>query len=400
MNRIKNALILIMIQLMVGTTFVPAIAGGLYIQEFATPSSGTADAGAEAWANDASTAIHNPAGMTLLEGNQFMAGIGVSSTTVEFEASANTPVAGDNGGNAGGTLPLGSFSYVHSFSKDFKLGISSYAPAAAVVDYGLTWAGRKQCTETSILMLKLDTTLAYRVNEWLSIGGGPSFIYSELELKTEAVLPGSQVAIDGNETDVSFSLGLTAELSKNTRLGLVYWYGVEIDYSGDLTRNPLNITVAADTNIVYPQSIRTGIYHKVNDKLAMVGTIGWENWRKLENVNLTVGVGTVPVPKNWEDTWHFSAGLHYRISDPWLLQCGIAYDTSPVDSVNRTADMAVDRQIRYAVGALYEWSEKLSIGGQFKYMDLGDARIDSSTLIGEYDKNHAMVASLSFNWKW
>jgi long-subunit fatty acid transport protein len=47
-------------------------AGGLYITEFGTPSNGVANAGAVALANDASTAWHNPAGMTHVSGNQIM----------------------------------------------------------------------------------------------------------------------------------------------------------------------------------------------------------------------------------------------------------------------------------------------------------------------------------------
>ncbi len=50
--------------LLVAISHSPAAAGGLYLNEFATPSMGTAGAGQEAWANDASTnfAFHNPAG--------------------------------------------------------------------------------------------------------------------------------------------------------------------------------------------------------------------------------------------------------------------------------------------------------------------------------------------------
>jgi long-subunit fatty acid transport protein len=40
------------------------LAGGLYISEFGTPSMGVASTGAQAVASDASTAFHNPAGMT------------------------------------------------------------------------------------------------------------------------------------------------------------------------------------------------------------------------------------------------------------------------------------------------------------------------------------------------
>ena len=42
-------------------------AGGLYISEFMTPTMGTASAGANAVASDASTVLHNAAGMTRLD---------------------------------------------------------------------------------------------------------------------------------------------------------------------------------------------------------------------------------------------------------------------------------------------------------------------------------------------
>ncbi len=56
-----------------------AVAGALYLNEFATPSMGVAGAGQEAVANDASTnfAFHNPAGMTRLEGHSLSLGAGL-----------------------------------------------------------------------------------------------------------------------------------------------------------------------------------------------------------------------------------------------------------------------------------------------------------------------------------
>ena len=82
----------------------PAAAGGLYVNEFASPSMGVAGAGAEAVADDASTsfALHNPAGMTRLEGNQVSAGAGLFIGKTEFDADATTPFGGGNGGDGGG----------------------------------------------------------------------------------------------------------------------------------------------------------------------------------------------------------------------------------------------------------------------------------------------------------
>ncbi len=86
----------------------PAWAGGLYLNEFATPSMGVAGAGAEAVASDASTsfALHNPAGMTRLEDNQLMLGAGFLIANVEFDPDPNTPIPGNDGGDAGSAAPL------------------------------------------------------------------------------------------------------------------------------------------------------------------------------------------------------------------------------------------------------------------------------------------------------
>ena len=47
-------------------------AGGLYLNEFGTPSMGVAGAGASAVASDASTSFHNAAGMTRIKGKELM----------------------------------------------------------------------------------------------------------------------------------------------------------------------------------------------------------------------------------------------------------------------------------------------------------------------------------------
>ena len=71
-----------------------AFAGGLYLSEFGTPSMGTAGAGSNAIANDASTAFHNPAGMTRIQGSEAMATAGFLYADVRFDPDPDTPVDG------------------------------------------------------------------------------------------------------------------------------------------------------------------------------------------------------------------------------------------------------------------------------------------------------------------
>ena len=79
-----------------------AQAGGLYVEEFGTPSMGTASAGADARALDASTALHNPAGMARLDDHQLMVAIAPGVADVKFSPDDDSPLAGSDGGQQGG----------------------------------------------------------------------------------------------------------------------------------------------------------------------------------------------------------------------------------------------------------------------------------------------------------
>lgn len=382
----------------------PVMAGGLYLHEYGTPSTGTASAGSGAWANDASTAFHNPAGMTHIDGNQLMAGFMALYSSVEFDPDPATPNSGGGGSDAGGFLPAGSASYVHSYSDDLKLGFSLASLSGAALDYSDDWTGRYQCQNVDIVTMFFTPSIGYRVNDWLSVGAGVALVYGKLEMDIAVPAPGpvsdGGATIDGDDTEFTFNLSALIDLSENTRLGIMYWYETEFDFSGDLKLDRPGLTVGSSTELVLPQTVRASIYHKLNNKFALVGSVAWEDWSELDYVNISANGRTAPLPKNWEDTWHFSAGIHYQLSDTWLLQCGMAYDTSPVGRSDRTADMPIDRQIRYATGFLHEWSKKLTIGAQLEYIDLGDADIKSDNLIGKYDENDLIVASLTLNWKW
>jgi long-chain fatty acid transport protein len=321
----------------------------------------------------------------------------------KFDQASDTPVPGGNGGQAGSLAPLINAFYVHSFSDDLKFGFDMLSTSAAVLDYDNNWAGRYQCQKVSIFTITLHPSLAYRVNDWFSIGGGVGFIYGDLELEVAIPPPpgpgDGKATIDGDDLEHSYNLSAMFELSDRTRIGVVYWSEVNFNFEGDVSLQPVGVQVDVDTSLPLVQWAKTGIYHEFNDRFALLGSVGWEDWSRMENVNLSTSNVSADLPKNWKDTYSFAGGIHYRLSKPWLLQFGIAYDTSPVDAEDRTADMPIDRQIRYNIGTQYEKSETLTIGCAFEYADLGDAEINSSTLKGSYKNNDVMALIINFNWK-
>ncbi len=403
--RVSRALIPVLFVLALSPT-VPVQAGGLYSNEFATPESGTAGVGAEAIADGASTAIpfYNPAGMTRLEGHHLLVGGGVLLSSIEFDLDPAATTTGGNGGEAGGGIPLLSAAYVHSISDRLKFGASLFALAGAVLDYDDDWAGRKQVQEVGIIALSLSTQIAYRIGDRNSVGGGFTTTFSALSMDVEGLFPGSRITIDGDDTQVAFNLSWLFEASEKTRFGLTYQSETEFDYSGDVERNPGSLTAPVDLDMALGQFLRIGAYHDINDRWAFLGTVGWEDWGALDSQLISVGsVGSATLDRNWEDTYRYGAGFHYRISDPWLFQFGINYDTSPVSAADRTADLPVDRQLRYGVGFRREKSDRFGFAANLVYADLGDAAIDSSAglaqLVGDYSSNDYIAASFSANWK-
>jgi long-chain fatty acid transport protein len=401
-NMVSHSIVLLFLGSLL---MIPSVstAGGLYINEFGTPSMGVAGAGANAVTSDASTSFHNAAGMTRIKGHELMGTAGVLNATVKFDPDGDTPIPGGDGGSAGGPAPIIGGFYVHSLSDKWKLGANLITITAAILDYDDDWTGRYLNTEVTLLTMTFYPSIAYRVNNWLSLGGGPQIMYADLEMKAKVPQPGpggdGDVKIDGDDIAFGFGLGALFELSESTRFGVIYQSEIEPEFDGDVKLSGPGLSVNTDTEITLAKFIKVSGYHELNDQWALLGTLGWENWSEFENVNISTDSGSKNIPRNWDDTWKFAAGLHFRPVEKWLLQLGFSYDTSPVDKEDRTPDMPIDRQIRYATGAQYKWSDHLSTGAQFVYADYGKAKIDNDLLKGDYKRNDIFFFALNANWK-
>ncbi len=383
-----------------------AQAGGLYLNEFATPSMGVAGAGQEAVTSDASTAFafHNPAGMTRLDGNQVSVGAGVGYGETKFDPDPNTPFSGGNGGNQAGLFPLLGSHGVLGVTDDLKFGMSVFSISGAVIDPDNDWTGRYQLREIELLTLSFNPSVAYRLNDRLSVAAGFIATYADIDYQIAAPIGGpGNVEIGGDDWAFGFNLGALFELSPRTRVGIIYVSEIEPEFSGDLeitTGGGASFSAPSTLKFTYPQLVRVGAYHELNDQWALLGSVGWEDWSAFDSFTVATTVGAGSIPTGWEDTYHFSGGVHYRLNDDWLLQTGITYDTSPVSSSDRTADLPVDRQIRVAVGAQYQLSERMNVGGAFEYIDLGDAKINNPiSLIGNYQDNRIFMLAFNLGYK-
>jgi long-chain fatty acid transport protein len=141
-------------------------------------------------AEDAVTAMTNPAGMTRIEKTQLLTQgiLAVNFSRFDVDENRTTTDGGDPRDPAVAAIP--SIYYVRPMGEDWRLGLSFSVPAGFGATNGPNWAGRYYSDEFSLVFFALNAMVAYPVTDWLSLGGGISGIYSSAESKTRVPNPG------------------------------------------------------------------------------------------------------------------------------------------------------------------------------------------------------------------
>jgi long-chain fatty acid transport protein len=165
-----------------------------------------------------------------------------------------------------------------------------------------------------------------------------------------------------------------------------------------------------DMTVRAPEQFILSGYHEMSDKLAVMGDVGWENWQNFGNIDAGVydqsgaGVSTT-VNAHYQNTWHVALGAQYKLSDPWKVSFGGAYDSSMVDGANRTPTLPVGAMWRFAAGAQYAMSQTMTLGGGYEYIWSGNLPMDvnrgplAGRVAGEYNNMCLQVLTLLLNWK-
>ncbi len=374
-----------------------AVAGGFFLYELGTPDVGLASAGYAARAQDASTVFTNPAGMTMLDHSQLLAGLQAIYPHLNFAPDNSTNNPGTDGGNAFVPIPSGSFFYVYSVNSKLKFGFASCGYFGGGLEYNLNWVGRYFLQGATILSMSFIPAVAYRVNDWLSVGGGVNvmvgFIREKAAVRNLALASDGQVKYQDYTAGVGGDIGVMLQPDNKTRVGITYLTPVDLNFSSVphfrgtgpvLTtllarRGILNSSV--DLSLTVPQEVMVSVYREVTDRLAVLGNVNWQNWSQFGLVGISVNTTnprSLTQDLQYDDTWQIAGGLQYKVSPELLFSAGIAYDSSMVSDANRTVSAPVGAQYRYAGGAQYRWNEHLTTGLSYEFEWWGKLPLDQT----------------------
>jgi long-chain fatty acid transport protein len=275
-------------------------------------------------------------------------------------------------------------------------------------------------------------SVAYRVNEHLSLGISLNAMLGILKDQVAinnpglASVPDGQLKLDDNAWGWGVNLGLLWELSPQTRIGFTYNSQVDLDFEAQPEFSGLSPGLSTlvnarglsnaqvDLGLKVPQQVMVSGFHQVNERWAVLGSLGWQQWSQFGKVDVGIADTSNPTSlttnANYDDTWHVALGAQYRISTPWLLNFGLAYDSGFQDSSNVSPALPANAAWRLGAGIQNDVSRTFTWGTAIEYAYGGTLDVNKQStvpvlvggrgnLVGSYDNTGIVFLTAYFNWK-
>lgn len=374
-----------------GTT--GAQAAGFALIEQNASGLGNAYAGQAATAEDASTIFFNPAGLTEIKGRQIVGALHLIRPSAEFTSS--TGVA--SGGDAGSLAAVPNFYYAMDVGRDLKFGLGVGSPFGLKTEYDHPWGpggmGSVHALKSDLKTININPTLAWTLNDTLSLGVGVNLQYIEAELSSfnPLLLGGQVVTVKGDDFAWGFNLGAMFALDQASRIGLSYRSQTDFTLDGDMSIPTATLAqVTADATM--PDVASLAYFRQINDQWAIKADITWTGWEVFDQlvvVNKATGLPATATDYSWKDAWRFGLGADFRQNDHWLWRVGVAYDNTPVpDPEHRTPGIPDEDRIWLALGGQYRLPGGGMVDFGYSHLFVKESAINRTTpvpLSGTFD---------------
>jgi long-chain fatty acid transport protein len=382
-----------------------ASASGFQLTEQNASSLG--NAGSAAVAENASTIFFNPAGMTQLQSREISGGLSAIGTSFKFsdKGSSVGALAGTgNGGDGGawGFLPNGYLSM--ALNKDLYVGVGVGAPFGLKTEYNNPWVGAAQATMFDVKTYNINPSIAYRVNDKISLGMGLNWQRVEAEYKRQvAVVPLLGGAIPASVAAASplkltldddawgWNAGALFTLSPSTKVGVSYRSAIQYHTSGKIeVSGPVPALNAASSSnasadLKMPDTFIMSVTQQLSDQWQMLGDVSWTGWSSIPKVDIMrasgAQSGTVAqvLDTNFRDTWRVALGATYKLNDAMKLKFGMAYDQTPVKGAStRMTSLPDNNRTWFSAGAQWVPSKGSALDLGVTYIYLKDADINNN----------------------
>ena len=401
-----------------------AQAGGFGLREQSAYYQGTSFAGNAAGGAGLASMYWNPAAISFVPGLQLEGNVTYIAPHASIDVvSARSPL-GSNLGAVGvgdvvdnGVLPTGYATYAWD---RWAIGLSLTSPYGLITDPPCNWSGRYYGCYNRIADFNMAAQVAYRVTDWMTIGGGLQANYMDARLGQAQLISGAPTfatgytQVDGSSIAYGFTLGALFTLAPGTTLGVGYRSQLSQNLDGLTTiytplGTPLGV-INASAGMTLPDQVTASFRSKLDPRWTVMGTVEWTNWSTMQELVIVSNAGAPSVLSlNWQDGWFFSGGVEYQWDPKLALRAGLAYEISPVTDEYRTPRLPDSNRLWLSAGFTYAWTPQLSIDfaythifGQNGTIALGPndpANLTRGTLVAEVNSAYVDIVSLGIRYK-
>ncbi|HJQ62259.1 MAG TPA: outer membrane protein transport protein, partial [Burkholderiales bacterium] len=370
------------------------------------------------------------AGMTRLPGRQASVALNAIGASAEFSNSGGStaplglPSPSGNGGDAGGWAAVPNAYLTWQMAPQFWFGLGLSVPFGLKTEYDQGWVGRFQSQKSEIKTVDINPSVAFKVNEALSLGAGLSYQRAEVKVDRSVILAPpleSRARIDIDDSQWGFNLGVLVNLGASTRIGLTYRSTMDYDLTGSITFTNVPVlgtaTNGVRANAELPDTLSWAIAHAFNPRWEMLADITYTRWSKIKAVPLVTTSGSPIVPAagvtldtfnfQFKDSYRVGIGANYKWSEAFTLKLGAAYDKSPVEDRFRLTFLPDSDRTWLAIGGRYRMSKQATLDFGYAHLFVKDGAINQQrgvaalplqgNVIGVYD-NYVNIVSAQFTY--
>lgn len=312
-----------------------AMGGGIEVINQGARATGQAEAFA-AQADDPSAIYYNPAGLTQLHGTNLSGGGYLLWLNIHKEGPT-----GSEGLSEPAILP-----HIYAES-DFGLerlrfGIGVNNVFGLQEDWGHTGPLRTVVDKASLALFNIAPTLAFQINDHLSIGAEANIYYGQLGLSRNVVLgapptPEGHFRFNGEDEGIGGTAGITWKVDDRNTLAAVYRSGFSMDFHG-LARltNPGPEIGPSHTQVPidFPQMAELAYAVRPIKPLKLEADVVWTDWsdtfKQIRLASVNPQFNGTTLKENWRDSFSYRFGTQYDLNDNWAVRAGYAYGTSAV----------------------------------------------------------------------
>ncbi len=401
-----------------------AHAGGFGLREQSSYYQGSSFAGTAAGGDGLASMFWNPAAISFTPGLSVESNFTYVMPHASIDVSqASAPLTGASLGNKGvgdmiddALLPTTFVSYAWD---KLAIGFGLTVPFGLISDAPCNWSGRYYGCYSRIFDVNFQASMAYKVTEWLTLGGGFSINYIDARLSNAAftgIVPPTNnlyAQVNGDDIGVGVNLGVLLTPWAGTTIGVGYKSAMDQNLQGTLDVFYQQTQLArygATAGLTLPAQVTASVRSQVAPQWTLLGTVEWTNWSSVDQLVVRTATSVASVlDLQWKDGWFFSGGAEYKWDPKLTLRAGLAYELTPVPDETRSPRLPDTNRLWLSGGFTYAVTEQLSMDFAYSHIWGESSPIEQfptqpgnalrGVLVGEVNNGYVDLVSVGLRYK-